>query len=471
MNKCSPQSMKIAISIGGRKRKEMNKLAQWLKTNNIMLFNAGSICATTAVTSLLGFVYWWAATRWFPPQSIGVAAAAISAMTLLGQMCILGLGTLLTTELPRQPDKAGSLISTALIVVGIVGACAGLLFVYIAPYMSHEFYPLTANIRDEVIFVVGISLTAIILVLDQALIGLLRGGQRLWRNALFATAKLIALIVVGFWLSSRGVMSIYATWVFGNTISLVVLLLPLVLKKHWSVKNYLPRWELLRKLRKQALLHHFLNLALQAPLLILPILVTMVISAETNAWFYISWKIVTFVFIVPAALTNVLQAMGSAQPSTLVHRARVTIGIAFAVSVLTICVLQFAAGQVLGLFGVSYATQAAWCLRILLLALFPIVIHEHYLSICRIHDRIGQALLRIVPGALLELGGAALGAHLMGLVGLSIGWVAATYIEAIFMFGTVYKAVWAIEIPPTRTGDGNVCAGTIHLVGALGQGD
>jgi len=449
----------------------LNKLAQWLKTNSIMLFNAGSIFATTAVTSLLGFVYWWAATRWFPPQSIGIAAAAISAMTLLGQMCILGLGTLLTTELPRQPDKAGPLISTALTVVGAVGACVGLLFVYIAPYVSHEFQPLKSNVRDVVIFAVGISLTAIILVLDQALIGLLRGGQRLWRNTLFATFKLVALISIGIWLSSREVMSIYATWVFGNIISLAVLIIPMVSKKHWSVKNYLPRWELLRKLRKQALLHHFLNLALQAPILILPILVTVLLSAETNAWFYISWKIVGFVFIVPAALANVLQAMGSAQPSTLAHKARVTIGMAFAVSVLTICVLQFAAGQVLNLFGSSYAAQASWCLRILLLALFPIVVHEHYLSICRIHSRIGQALLRIIPGALLELGGAALGAHLMGLVGLCIGWVAANYIESIFMFSTVYKAVWAVETPRTETEDGNVSAGTAHLVGVLGQGD
>src|SRR5205807_6470482 len=99
----------------------LNRLAQWLKTNYIMLFNAGSLCATTAVTSLLGFVYWWVAARWFPPESIGVAAAAISAMVLLGQICVLGLATLLVVELPRQPNEAGSLISTALIVVGAVG--------------------------------------------------------------------------------------------------------------------------------------------------------------------------------------------------------------------------------------------------------------------------------------------------------------------------------------------------------------
>src|SRR3954467_957900 len=103
----------------------LGKPVQWVKTNGLMLFNAGSLFATTLVTSLLGFVYWWVAARWFPPDSIGIAAASISAMMLLGQICVLGLGTLLITELPRQPDKAGSLISTALTVVGTVGVCVG----------------------------------------------------------------------------------------------------------------------------------------------------------------------------------------------------------------------------------------------------------------------------------------------------------------------------------------------------------
>jgi Na+-driven multidrug efflux pump len=155
----------------------------------------------------------------------------------------------------------------------------------------------------------------------------------------------------------------------------------------------------------------------------------------------------------------------------LAHKARVTIGIAFAASILTICVLQFAAEQVLGLFGGSYAAQASWCLRILLLALFPIVIHEHYFSICRIHSQIGQALLRMIPGALLEVIAAALGAHLMGLVGLCVGWVAANYIEAIFMFRTVYKTIWPGETPRIGTENENRGAGSVRLVGALGQGD
>src|SRR6266853_6583633 len=102
----------------------MKKAPQWVQVNSIILVNAGSLVGTTAVTAVLGFVYWWLAARQFPPETVGFASAAISAMTLLGSICVLGFGTLLIGELPRHPGKEMSLISPALILVGVVVGCA-----------------------------------------------------------------------------------------------------------------------------------------------------------------------------------------------------------------------------------------------------------------------------------------------------------------------------------------------------------
>jgi len=119
--------------------------------------------------------------------------------------------------------------------------------------------------------------------------------------------------------------------------------------------------------------------------------------------------------------------------------------LALVISVLANCLLLVGTKQVLGLFGRAYAEQAAWSLHILVLAAFPLIIKNHYISICRIQDRIAQAMLGIVPGSLLELGAAILGAHLGGLVGLSICWVAAIYIESMFMFRTVYRTIRSLD--------------------------
>src|SRR5689334_19854196 len=123
----------------------MRVLLQLAKANRVMLVNAGSLIGTSAVTTTLGFAYWWMAARRFPPATVGFSSAAISAMTLLGTICILGLGTLLIGELPRQLGKEASLISAALIVVGGVGGCVGIVFALIAPFVSAGFQPMRAS--------------------------------------------------------------------------------------------------------------------------------------------------------------------------------------------------------------------------------------------------------------------------------------------------------------------------------------
>lgn len=409
-----------------------------------MLVNAGSLIGTTAITSGLGFVYWWIAARHFSPDAIGIASACISAMMLLGSFCVLGLGTLLITELPRQPGREASLISTALLVVAVVGGCVGITFALLAPYAIPGFQPLRASEGNIFIFALGVSLNAITLVLDQALIGLLRGSLQLWRNTLFAVVKLITLFFVGSWLSQNFGIALYAMWAISSCISVLVLILPIALKKR-GVKRYFPQWSLLRKLGGAAIQHHMLNLTLQFPTQVLPLLVTALLSAKMNAWFYVSWMIVSFVFVIPGALTTVLHAMNSAQQATLAHKARVTIGLATLTGILTNIVLQFGTTQVLGIFGHTYAENAAWCLRILALAAFPLIIKNHYISICRIQDRVGGAVLGILPGGILEVVAATLGAHFGGLSGLSLGWVSAIAVEALCMSHTVYKAVWSGE--------------------------
>jgi len=261
------------------------------------------------------------------------------------------------------------------------------------------------------------------------------------RNTFFAVVKLAALMVVSLWLSRKVGLTIYATWIVGNALSLVVLTRFVVLKKGWSRRICLPQWALLRKLGPAALQHHIFNLILQSPPLVLPVLVTILLSATVNAWFYVSFMLAYFIFGVSYALTTVLYVMSSAHPAILAHKARLTLCLGAVTAILANCVFEFATRQVLGVFGHIYAEQAVWCLRILALGAFPIVIKHHYSTICRIQGRILHALLPVAAGTLLELGAAALGARLGGLSGLSLGWVAALCAEAVLMSRTVYKVV------------------------------
>ena len=298
----------------------MKVLPQWLKANSVLFVNAASLAGTTVVTSGLGFIYWWVAARQFTPRAVGLASAALSAMTLIGTFSILGMGTLLIGELPRHRGQEASLISAALIVVGGVGGCLGVIFATIAQHLSADLQILGASIQNIALFAMGVSLTAITLVLDLALIGLLRGNWQLWRNSIFAGVKLVALIIAGLWLLHATGLSIYATWTIGNLLSLIFLAGFMIVKERKPLSSYLPQWGLLRKLGRSAVKHHMLNLTLQARVLILPVLVTVLLSATNNAWFYVSWSIASFANIVSIALTDTLYAVSSAQPAILARK-------------------------------------------------------------------------------------------------------------------------------------------------------
>lgn len=420
-------------------------LHRWFSLNRAILTNAGSLVGTTAVTSGLGFIYWWLAARLFPPAAVGLASAAISAMMLLGTLGMLGLGTLLISELPRQPGRAGSLITTSLLVAGTASGILGILFAIAAPRLSAELEPLAQSLQSVMLFALGVALTAVALVLDQALIGLLRGGLQLWRNTLFAVAKLAVLLIAGIWFADRLGLTIYATWVVGNLVSLAVLA-GFVTFQGIRIA-YRPQWGLIQGLGRAALGHHALNMALKAPGLALPIVVTVLLSATMNASFYVAWMIANFAFVVPGALTTVLYAVGAADPSMLARKTRFTLRLSMLAGALASGVLMISAHQVLNLFGSTYAEQAEWSLRLLTLGIFPLIIKVHYVAICRVHGRITGAALRMAAGGFLELVMAGIGASLGGLSGLSVGWVAAVCVEAALMAPTVYKTATSVDAP------------------------
>ena len=414
-------------------------LYQWIKTNGVLLFNAGSLVATFAIKSGLGYAYWWVAARQFSPEAVGVASAAISAMTLLGTFCMLGLGTLLIRELPRHSGQEVALISAALLVVASLGGCIGLLFALGVPFLSDDLQPLRASGQAVALFALGVGLATMNLVLDQVLIGLLRGDMQLWRNILFAGAKLAALVATGFWLVQRGGMTILATWILADALSFSALAAFAAVRGKWTISKALPQWGLVRKLGPSALQHHLLNLLLIAPNLSLPALATVLISATANGWFYIAFLIADVVYVVPQALVTALYAISSAQPSVLARKIRLTMGMAVITCVFANVFLLVGGHQLLGLFGPSYAQEGLWSLRLLGLGAFPFLLKDLYVAISRIQDRIAKALLPLAAGAVLEVGLAALGACLGGLTGLSLGWDIAICIEALLMAPTFYR--------------------------------
>jgi O-antigen/teichoic acid export membrane protein len=418
-----------------------NRFAPLLVRNRAILTNAISLIGTLIVTSGLGFAFWWLVARRFDLASAGLASALISAMYLLGTFGMLGLGTLLIGELARHPQMKTSLIATALLIAGVGSAILGIGFALIAGHFSSEFAPLISSWGITLLFAFGVAITGLTLVLDQAMLGLLRGNIQLWRNAIFASSKLLLLLPVGYYFSSKGAMAIYATWLAGNLLSLGFLML-LLWRSHMGRLNLQFQWAAFWRMRNTATAHHILNLSLQAAQFAIPVIVALILTPEINASFYVAWLMVTSFFVIPSSLTQSLYAVSAGDASALAERARFTLRTSF-IGVLAGGVVSILLARIiLGFFNPAYAVTATDSLRIMLLAALPVVIRVHYVAIHQIKRQIKPAAIKFFFLAIMELTFAIMGGKYGGLVGLSIGWVLAMYIEGALMFSTVYRTAF-----------------------------
>ena len=411
-----------------------------LKNNLSIVTNAGSIFGTMIVTSGLGYVFWWVAARFFQPEDVGLASAAISAMMLLGTIGVLGLGYLLIGELPQRPENGGSLISPALVITGLASLVLGTGFAFLAPYISHDLAVLASSPQIVGLFAAGVVLTGLNNLLDQAVVGLLRAQVQLWRNGIFAALKLGVLVAVSFLIDSRNGFLIYTVWTISNFVSLAYVAfsnLPDGVRQTF----FRPQWSLLRDLSGPTFKHYILFLTITVPPSILPIIVTAVLSVKSAGYFYMAWLIASFLFMGPQSLTTVLFAVGASDPSALAEKMRFTLTLSLVLSLGGILVIMVAARPLLGMMGRSYAEEAAIVLRILSLGVLPLIVRAHFVATCQIGGRMLHAARIMAIGGTLELLLAGVGAHLAGLEGLSIGWVQAVCIEAIMTAPLVYRTI------------------------------
>lgn len=388
-----------------------------------LLSNAASLFGATILTVGFGAIYWALAARIFPATAIGLAAAAISAMLLTGQVATIGLGTVLMGELSQHEGSERGLIYSAATISAIVGAILGVVFITAASSIVPELSALNVPAR-VLLFAIGVAVTAAGLVLDQAFIGLLRGGLQLLRNTIAAITKLVVLIIiggVGFLALRPDGATLVLTWVVGGVASMALLLA--VPRSSDRGGPGRPLWHVPEGLAGLAVRHHLLNLSILAPGLLLPLVVTAVMSAEANAYFYIAYMIASFGWAVPAALATALYASGARDIEALSVRVRLAFWLSMGTGIALNLFMLVGAGPLLSIFGAPYADRAGTLLRLLSLGIFPVTINSLYVPIARLERRFLHGTLRMVASMLIEFAFVVAGARAGGLDGTGVGWL------------------------------------------------
>lgn len=398
----------------------------------------GGLVVATAINSGTGFIFWWIAARMYPQAAVGLAGAAVSAMLLLSQMSVLGLGTTLAGVLHRE-RRAASLAVTAMLAAGIAGVTLGAVVGVIVPLLSEELAPIGSEPAVLALFAVGVGLTALSAVLDQVLVAVYRSSHQLLRNAVFSLSRLALLAIAASWIEPRG-MVIYGAWVVGTGLSLaVVALLPHSRRRAAHVTPL--QFQRLGSMAFGALAHHVLNLSRSASVWLLPVIVTVIVSREANAAFYIGLLLANFIALVGTSATFTLYVVGARSPGELWRQIRLTLGISGAAAIGGSLVLALVGEPLLRAFGPAYATTAYPTVAILALSTIPLVVKDHWIALQRLRGGVGRAAAIGVGTLAVELAAAGAGAMVAGLEGLAVARLGVLLVQAVVMAPPVLRSL------------------------------
>jgi O-antigen/teichoic acid export membrane protein len=420
----------------------LSKVRDIRQRNQDLLRNAGSLAATTGLTSLFGFVFWIAVDHEFSKTEAGYGIAATNAIQLVGTIGMFGLGTMMIGELPKGKSNRGGLFAASLGASAIGSALLGIVFaVVVGMHYNHKLPGVGGTLGEILLFVLGVALTGSTMVFDEGTIGLLRGGVQLWRNMAMSTFKLLALPVTALLLHDKYGVGITMAFVIGTAGSMVPASLMLI--RSGSRVFHRPDWKELRRLIPVAVNHNWLNLAMVTPARIIPLVVTLAVSAAANSVFYDAWMITSLLFMVPVHLGTVLFALASASPEVVAEKLRFVLRVSLLIGLPVMAVLAIAAHFALNLFGPGYAQLGTVPLWLLIAGYIPQMPRAQFIAVSRATNRVGKAAGLICVFACCEVASIYFGGKAGGLDGLSVAYLCVLIIEGCITAPTVLRAAYA----------------------------
>lgn len=403
--------------------------------------NAYALVVNTGITAVLGFMYWVIAARLFTTHDVGLAAAAISAMTLLAGISLLNLEAVLVRFIPIAGRQ------TRRLVLGVFGGCtllallASTIFIAGLPIWTPSLDFLVTHYSG--LGFIGATLAWIYFVLlDGILVGL---GRAVWvpvENALFGVAKLALLLAfVG-----AGPFGIFASW----TLSAALVVIPFALL---ILLRFIPAHmekpvpggaELTRETFRSYAAGDYVGSVFDlAAISLLPLIVTHWAGAVENAYFYQSWIIAYTLILVANNTARALTVEAARDASQLHSYGRVVLKHTLKLLIPAVAGVVILAPWILSVFGPAYAAEGTLTLRILALAALPHTVILQGLVTARLQHQLRVVIAIQSAIAIITLGTAILLVEQMGSLGAAIGWLAAQSLVAAVLLATYVR--WLVR--------------------------
>ena len=372
--------------------------------------NAYLMMVNTALTSVLGFAYWFIAGNVYTEEEVGTSAALIQAMVLISNIAQLNGAQILMRYVPVAGRTTRRLVTYTMILPSLASLVASVVALVGAHYLVADDNPLHMHWGLSVWFVISVVTWSLFNLQDAAFIGLRRVFWVPVDNTSFGVAKIILLFPFLGLFASTG---IFISW----TLPVLLSLFPL---QYLLYRSFIPKHEAEATgdeppIERSAVVRfvawdYFGWMFAQAGGTIVPLLVVSVLGKQANAYFYMPQIIATAVDLFVTNLMTSLVVEASRDMEAVAHFSRLILRRVVTIVFPAVAIVIIAAPLFFDILPGGYGEQGVSVLRILALATVPRVVIALSNSLSRVDQKTHQ--VAIVQGVQAVL-----------IVGLSLWWM------------------------------------------------
>jgi O-antigen/teichoic acid export membrane protein len=356
-------------------------------TTNSLFRNSIYLMVSTAIQALFGFFFWIINARLFTTVEVGIATTIISVGTLITSLSLLGFNAGLVRYLPSSKEKNVK-INTAITLVTLMAMVISVCYLLGVHIFSPRLQFINKSIFLSVSFIILMIAITLNMLSENIFIAYRSTKYILYKNAILSVTK----VIFPFLLITFGSMGIFFSYGLSICIGLILSVFFLTNKFSYVLKPVISK-EVINKMLKFSFGNYMANFIAQAPMNLLPIIITNKLGPSTSAYFYMCMMIANLLYIIPIAVSQSLFAEGSYNEKALVLHLKKAISTIAMLLLPGILITVLLGKYVLFAFGKEYSFESFHFLQLIAFAGVFVAVNNIGSALFNIKHKVGYTVL------------------------------------------------------------------------------
>lgn len=381
-----------------------------------------------AAGSLTGFIFWVIAARLLSAEQVGLGAAYLNAVALITILGDLGFSVALLRYIPVMREGKTSYINAVLLFNACTNLFISIVFILGIPLWADEILSLHDGLLGSTIMVLTCIFFGLGLIIDNIFIAHQKTQFALLRSICANLLKIIFLIIL---IKFAPIVSFLFSLALASFITVLIsvyFLIPILISNFKPFQHI--SFRVLLSQIKFAISNYYVNIIKSILPVLFPLIVVNILGPQSNAYFYTSWMMANFLYMIPIAISTSAFAdiaklnSNYAQKNLKILRLNLLFLIPICVVIIYISPLLFS------IFGKDYIVGKT-LFTILAFSVFPYSINLFVLNIFRLEQKSVVLIVLTSITSALSLLLVILLSDFLGLIGIGYGWFIGNSLGAI----------------------------------------